>query len=377
MSNEISGCTGGHPGAMPSLHTHCARAALIGGFAAWVAGNFFGPDGVLAALFDSAVAAAAEVGAVLECVPSLDGSWHYLPSAQSGKADKRQSYRGEWITCKDGLILPAIVFRSFRQGGVSVRWMPREALWRAYERRKCAGNRGPFFPAEYAARAAELRQTAIANAAQRAACEAALNARKLKKLQDDWDNGDPAPSTHGYIERKHGLAQGVRVVCWPLEGWGAFNSTNLLGWLMVPAYSGVGNGGKLMSVQFVGPNRGEKLNACVPIKGGSFTVGELRPGVVAYVVEGVAHAWTLNAVTHKAAVVCFGAGNLEIIAEAVMASGAVPVIVPDRGMEVKAGGIAQRLGCRWAPLPADLANACDVNDLFLMRGADAVREVVA
>ena len=187
---------------------------------------------------------------------------------------------------------------------------------------------------------------------------------------------DPAPSTHSYIDRKHGLAEGVRVVCWPLQGWGAFGTSNLLGWLMVPAYRGVGNAGELMSVQFIGPNRGEKLNACVSIKGGSFTVGEIRPGDVAYVVEGVAHAWTLHAVTRKAAVVCFGAGNLEVIAQAVMVAGAVPVIVADRGMEAKAAAIAERLGCGCAALPADLEAGQDVNDLYLRRGAAAVMKVI-
>ncbi|MDI3384015.1 toprim domain-containing protein [Xenophilus aerolatus] len=357
-----------------------AAGALVpssGSFVSWVAETYPGPDAVMAALLDHAATAAAEVGAVLESVPNLDDVWYDLPSAENGKSDKRQSYRGRWFTCRNGLILPAITFHTFRHGGKSVWWMPRDVLWRAYEQRKRAGARSQAPSAEYAVRAADLRQTAIANAAQRAAHETAAKARKLKKLQDDWDNGDLAPAAHAYIERKHGQVEGMRVVCWPLDGWGAFYSTNLLGWLMVPAYSSVGNAGGLMSVQFIGPNRGEKLNACVPIKGGSFTVGELRPGDVAYVVEGVAHAWTLNAVTYRAAVVCFGAGNLEVIAEAVMAAGAVAVIVPDRGMEVKAARIAERLGCRYAPLPADLPHGHDVNDLFIQRGAAAVLEVVA
>ncbi|MGJ7570859.1 AAA family ATPase [Variovorax sp. RB2P76] len=202
-------------------------------------------------------------------------------------------------------------------------------------------------------------------------------ARKLAKVRDDFRNGDEAESDHGYITRKQGKPDGLRVVPWPLLGWGKFKGQSLLGWLMVAAYSGVGNTGDVMSVQYIGPNKGEKLNAAVPIKGGSFTVGKLKRGEKAYIVEGIGHAWSLNAVTGSPAVAAFGAGNIEVIAAAVQAAGAIAVIVPDRGKEEQAARIAASLGCVSAPLPADLENGADVNDLHLERGDDAVRAVVA
>ncbi|SFO84771.1 AAA domain-containing protein [Variovorax sp. OK605] len=201
-------------------------------------------------------------------------------------------------------------------------------------------------------------------------------ARKLAKVREDFRNGDDATPDHDYIVRKQGKPDGLRTVSWLMHGWAAFKGKSLLGWLMVAVYGGVGNTGDVISVQYIGPSKGEKLNAPVPIKGGSFTVGELKRGKKAYIVEGIGHAWSLNAVTGSPAVVTFGAGNMEVIAAAVQAAGAMAVIVPDRGKEEDASGIAARLDCWSAPLPADLENGADVNDLHLERGDDAVRAVV-
>lgn len=201
-------------------------------------------------------------------------------------------------------------------------------------------------------------------------------AHKLAAFRGHFANGDAAQSDREYIIRKQGKPDGLRVVSWPLRGWGAFKGRSLLGWLMVPVYSGVGNTGELMSIQFIGPNKGEKLNAPLPIKGGSFTVGELKQGEKVYIVEGIGHAWSVNAVDGGPAAVSFGASNIEATAAAVQAAGGNPVIVPDRGQEVAAARIAARLGCSYAPLPQDLPKGADVNDLHLQRGDDAVRAVI-
>lgn len=202
-------------------------------------------------------------------------------------------------------------------------------------------------------------------------------ARKLAQIRADFRSGDEAQPGHDYIIRKEGKPDGLRVVSWPLRGWSKFKDHSLEGWLMVPAFHDVGNAGDVMSIQFIGPNNGQKLNAPVPIKGYTFTVGELKQGEKAFIVEGIGHAWSMNTVTGGAAVVSFSASNIEVVAAAVQAAGAIPVIVPDRGKEADAARIAARLGCGYAPLPADLADGADVNDLHLVRGDDAVRAAVA
>ena len=196
---------------------------------------------------------------------------------------------------------------------------------------------------------------------------------KLKMASEYWEGGAPAPAEHAYIVRKGGKPDGLRVVTWPLRGWAGCKGRSLEGWLMVPVYAA---SGALVSVQFIGPNKGEKLNAPGCRMAGTFTVGAVAKGATAYIVEGIGHAWSVNAVTGCAAVVSFGAGNIEKTAAAIKAAGAVPVIVPDRGKESQAQGIARSHGYDVAPLPGDMPDGADINDLHQERGADAVRAVL-
>lgn len=195
-----------------------------------------------------------------------------------------------------------------------------------------------------------------------------------KDPADFWKRGTPAPANHPYIERKHGTPDGLRLVSWPLRGWAEFKGRTLEGWLMVPV---LGADGVLSSIQFIGPNGGEKLNAPGCRMAGTFTVGQLEDGAPAYIVEGIGHAWSINAVSGRAAVVSFGAVNIEKAAAAAKAAGALPVIVPDRGKEDQAKAAALHLGCACTTLPADLREAADINDLHLERGAEAVLGVLA
>ncbi|WP_367394984.1 VapE domain-containing protein [Cupriavidus sp. Agwp_2] len=200
------------------------------------------------------------------------------------------------------------------------------------------------------------------------------DAKRAAPLREWWDRGQTATAAHGYITRKHGTPDGLRLVSWPLQGWAAFKGRSLEGWLMVPV---LGADGKMVSIQFIGPSGGEKLNAFGCPMAGTFTVGTLQHDTPAYIVEGIGHAWSLHEVTGHAAVVSFGAANIEKAAATIKAAGAVPVIVADRGKEGDARAAAIRQGCEYVTLPADMTNGADVNDLHLERGADAVREAVA
>lgn len=178
---------------------------------------------------------------------------------------------------------------------------------------------------------------------------------------DIWAASEPATAEHPYIMRKWGKPDGLRVVTQDIRS----GSKSLKGWLAIPVWSSSGN---LVSLQFVGPNKGEKRNASGCPMDGTFTAGKLEKGQKAYIVEGIGHAWSVNAVTGCAAVVSFGAGNIRKAADIIKAAGAVPVIVPDRGKESD----AFRTGFAVATLPFDLAEGKDVNDLHQEQGADAV-----
>lgn len=198
--------------------------------------------------------------------------------------------------------------------------------------------------------------------------------RSRTKPRAVWDQGAPATAEHAYIQKKGGTPDGLRLVNWPLKGWAKFKGQSLEGWLMVPVLNPAGD---LVSVQFIGPGgSAEKLNAPGAPMEGTFTVGEIQKGTRAAVVEGIGHAWSIQAVTGCAAVVSFGSSNTERAAAAIQAAGAQPVIVPDRGKEDQAREIAARLGCAVALLPANLEEGADINDLHQVQGPDAVREVL-
>jgi RecA-family ATPase len=194
--------------------------------------------------------------------------------------------------------------------------------------------------------------------------------RKFKHDPHDfWDNAPPPPADHPYIAAKGGTPDGLRVVNSPLEGWGPHRGRNLQGWLMVPAW---GLGGKLASLQLIGPSGGsDKLNLIGCPMEGNVTVGTLTPGQTAYAVEGIGHAWSIQAVTGCAAVVSFGSAGLERAARSILDAGGRPVLVADRGTEAKTEAAATSAGCPWVALPADLPNGADINDLHTERGQDA------
>lgn len=192
-------------------------------------------------------------------------------------------------------------------------------------------------------------------------------------IDDWWQRGAPADESHGYIERKRGTPDGLRVVTWDLQGWAAFRGKSLQGWLMVPVLA---KSGKLSTIQFIGPNSGEKLNAFGHSLAGTFTVGTLEQDQPAYIVEGIGHAWSANSVTRRAGVVSFGASNIGKAAAAIKDAGAKPVIVADRGKEAEARAHAKQHDCEYVTLPDDLPDGADINDLHLERGDAAVLAVL-
>ncbi len=188
---------------------------------------------------------------------------------------------------------------------------------------------------------------------------------------DVWARCEPATWAHGYIERK--AAAGVpldtlRVV--PAGDALRIGGHAMAGALAVPAYAADGT---LQSLQLI-PPEGKKMNLPgAPMAGASFTVGTPDAGPL-YIVEGIGQAWAIWQATGRAAVVCFGWGNVGTVARELHQkdNAARLVICPDAGKEPQAETIARELGCSVAAMPQGEAQNFDCNDLAQRDGADVL-----
>jgi putative DNA primase/helicase len=195
-------------------------------------------------------------------------------------------------------------------------------------------------------------------------------ARPGMAAADVWARCEPATPEHGYILAKQGTPEGLRVV--PAGDSLTIAGQRMAGALAVPVLN---LDGTLSSLQFIPPpGAGKKLNLPGGDMTGVFTVGELVPGGVAYIVEGIGAAWACWQATGAAAVVCFGASNMGKVAKALRQQdpSARLVLVPDVGQEGKAQAIAADVGAAVAAMPDSEANNFDANDLGQRDGLDVL-----
>ena len=187
-----------------------------------------------------------------------------------------------------------------------------------------------------------------------------------------WERCIPATPAEAYIQRKQGKPDGVRVYpasASPL----VIRGQNVAGYLAVPCWSGE----HLQTLQFIPPNKGDKLN--MPgesFNDGFFTVGEITDRV--YICEGIGQAWAVNQVTGKAAVVCFGAGRTMTVAKVLRDKypAASLVICPDRGKEADAAKIAADISGLMVAMPDDAPSNYDCNDYAQEHGTDALADLL-
>lgn len=199
---------------------------------------------------------------------------------------------------------------------------------------------------------------------------------------DVWARCEAATAQHPYIQGKRAAGvplDALRVV--PAGDSLVIQGERMAGALVVPVMR---PDGTLSSLQFIAPpdvaerlkakGKPSKLNlpGC-PVQGW-FTVGELVPGGVAYVVEGIGQAWACWQSTGAAAVVCFGAGNMRKVAGELRQRdpSARLVLVPDVGKEAQATEIAAAVSGMVAALPPGWAQNSDVADLALRDGLDVL-----
>ncbi len=107
---------------------------------------------------------------------------------------------------------------------------------------------------------------------------------------------------------------------------------------------------------------------------GAFVVGELVPGGVGYVVEGIGQAWACWRATGHAAVVTFGAGRMRAVAQALRQRDAAArlVLVADAGKEASASAIAEEVSGAFVAMPDGSPPNFDACDLAQRDGADAL-----
>ena len=132
-----------------------------------------------------------------------------------------------------------------------------------------------------------------------------------------WGRCEPATYDHGYVGAKQAAGvplEHLRVV--PTDDPLVVAGQRMAGALVVPAYNAKG---ELQSLQLIPPpGAGKKLNLPGSLAGARHIVGNLEPGGVAYICEGIGAAWSCWQATGRAAVVTFGSGNMGRIAAELM-----------------------------------------------------------
>lgn len=189
--------------------------------------------------------------------------------------------------------------------------------------------------------------------------------------------GEAVTNQNHYVARKRAAGvplDALRVL--PAGDRLTIQGEPMAGALVVPAYS---PDGTLQSLQLIPPPPGKKMNLPgAPMAGASHIVGELVPGGVVHVCEGIGQAWACWQATGDAAVCCFGAGNMRRVAEGLRQrdQSARLVLVPDVGKEQDAYRIAADVGAAVVRMPEGEAKNFDANDLAQRDGVEALQAML-
>ena len=191
-----------------------------------------------------------------------------------------------------------------------------------------------------------------------------------------WNRCVSADPGHGYIARKNGFPEGLRVYPAHAERL-SIAGQDVAGWLVLPAVDL--QTGDLKTLQFIPPGAGKKLNLPGCPVAGAFVVGSIEAGKPCYLVEGIGQAWAVSKATGAAAVVSFGAGRMEAVARELrnLHPHARPVLVADVGKREHCRKIAEAVGGGWVCAPDDLGNNGDINDMEKRDGWQAVAQLLA
>ena len=199
---------------------------------------------------------------------------------------------------------------------------------------------------------------------------------------DVWSRCEAATSKHPYITQKQAAGvplNGLRVV--PAGDGLRIGGESMAGALVVPV---IRPDGSILSLQFITPSdvaarlkaqgKPGKLNLPGATLEGWHTVGDVVPGGVVHICEGIGQAWACWQATGAAAVVCFGWGRVRAVAAELRQRdpSARLVLVPDAGKESDAHTIALEVGAAVACMPDGWLQNSDVNDLAQRDGGDVL-----
>ncbi|WP_228738624.1 plasmid replication protein, CyRepA1 family, partial [Xanthomonas euvesicatoria] len=340
-------------------------------FAEFVAVRWPTPEDALFEFFADAQAAALEVGAQLDEPMDLDGVRRYLPS-QAGKRDKRQFAVPSVANDPDGTVWPAITFKSFKHGGASKYWKPRDLAWQIFlrEGREDADADNARM-AGYVERARQAKTAAHARAAEREAADALGRVAAADAARIAWEAASPNCDGHAYLRSKGVAAYGLRVATVTLRArlWDAERSRWVndaiaarAGDLLVPVRL---PDGQLINVQRIDP-AGRKLF----LRGGQKRSGlhRIEGTGRTWLCEGYATGASIHAATGSPVIVAFDAGNMPNCASLADA------VAADHDVSGTGQRAAEATGLQWAMPPAV---GEDFNDLTVREGSEAVRKALA
>ena len=301
--------------------------------------------------------------------------------------------RDEWVTVGMAAHAAGLQFDDFNAWSAAAgNYSERDArdTWRSFKPGKGIGA-GTLF--KVAADHGRRREGAASHGRQTRPAQAPARPVELTKpprpgmgAGEVWGRCKPAPPGHGYIVKKDGRPDGLRVL--PQGDPLRVNGESVAGCLVVPVLPLAGGGP--VSLQFIAPPdvaaqwkaKGKTDKPNLPgasMAGGAFIVGELAPGGTAYVCEGIGQAWACWKATGCAAVVCFGWGRVRAVAAELRQRDASArlVLVPDAGKETEAETIAREVGALFVTMPEGWPMNADVNDLAQRDGADVLEVLLS
>ena len=216
--------------------------------------------------------------------------------------------------------------------------------------------------------------------------EAPAKPRPGMSAAEVWERCEPVTSAHPCIIEKQAAGvplDGLRVL--PAGDSLRIAGESMAGALVVPVSR---TDGTLSSLQFIAlpdvakrlkaQGKPGKLNLPGASMEGVHVVGELVPGGVAYICEGIGTAWACWQATGAPAVVCFGWGRVASVAADMREAdkAARLVLVPDAGKESDAEKIAPTVNAAVAYMPDGSPGNFDANDLAQSEGMEALRAVL-
>ncbi len=295
--------------------------------------------------------------------------------------------RDEWVRIGMAAHAAGLGFEDFNdwssQAGSYNERDARDA-WRSFKPDKGVGAGTLFKAAAQNGWRVDAKRSKSPEVTPKRAQERSFHPRKGIGAVEVWERCEAANAGHPYIQQKNGVPDGLRVV--PLGDPLTIAGERMGGALVVPIRR---PDGSISSLQLItapeaaarlkAAGRPGKLNLPGATVEGWHVVGELTPGAMVYLCEGIGQAWAAWKATGRPAVVCFGWGRVRAVASEMREADPTArlVVVPDVGKEQEAEALAQALRVEFVLMPDGWSQNSDINDLAQRDGVDAVEALLS